>query len=86
MHKAEMAGAEKDYKLVKMHRDNFQEGYNLLQERIASLEDLLREIEEHPDCVPNVKGEHIYAYDDYYRGVVIGHRCAAAIARKAREK
>jgi hypothetical protein len=51
----------------------------ILAKRIAFLEELLREIAEHPHCTVGA-GELVIPYT---RGACNGHRCAAAIARRA---
>ena len=64
------------------------------QERILFLESLLREIEEHLHCNGNSKCDFLgEMFDDlptykpaYEAGARRGHRCAAAIAAKWREK
>jgi|WetSurMetagenome_2_1015567.scaffolds.fasta_scaffold217926_3 hypothetical protein len=63
------------------------------QQRIEELEGLLREIAEHPHCrYENLECSQIDKCDSmdtritYNVGTVDGHRCAAAIARRAFEE
>jgi|WetSurSiteA1Bulk_404760.scaffolds.fasta_scaffold28855_2 hypothetical protein len=71
--------------------------FGSLLERITLLESLLREIAEHEHCNPTpgqttcnndgILSSYIseHGWSDWYCGCVEGHRCAAAIARRAFE-
>jgi hypothetical protein len=64
---------------------------SVAQRRIVFLESLLKEIEEHPHCREDQvhwPDPPLDPYDDsqWCMGYAQGHRCAAKIARKWREK
>jgi hypothetical protein len=55
------------------------------------LRELLRQIEEHPHCIPYYYGEHIKFKNgeidqSYLQGTIDGHLCAAQIIKKAKEQ
>jgi hypothetical protein len=60
-----------------------------LQERIAFLESLLKEIEEHEHCNGKKPSKWLSdgtVLEEAYTSHAEGHRCAAEIAKKWREK
>lgn len=55
-------------------------------ERCKTLESALRQIAEHKHCKDGRCNMKSRLSEDQYYGCMVGHRCAAEIARKALEK